>query len=443
MDNPFIECLSIVTQNGEFISPEALDESTKNKFRQEVLKYSREELLEGFRQCTKAVIAHYADSKKLQHSIRAEISEEIARIYRDSYPKQEPNTIIEGAAHIPLLTEAELMHILFGRVAINSAMGRANLAFTRARIYDLLFKQMDTLAKQGSLTEGLQDFAHVSQQLFALQSFYIAEIDNPHSALQMDPEFDLQGQLPFNLSSYESFYESMSTSEMLNLDFFSKLKEQPVISRFSEDVYNPALFDGFNSDQIATLLLEEVEPLRVSRDANYLLNEFLKRNPQRAWDTLAYLENHYPQDISISPKIPFIRERIYRVVISKAIENITNSNDYKTLPVKEQQKIDSDIGKFQTKVTEVFDKHRTEPSPEKLYALIKKTVHSSFSNRDFAKRLLADIAMVVLCFAMVGFGIGIGRKLAGTSFFFSNNKTNRQKALEKEVDALFKPRDPG
>lgn len=442
MDNPFIKCLETLTRDGQFILPAALDESTKKEFRNQVLKCSREELLEGFRQCTNAVIAHYAAYGSLQNTLRSEISEEIARIYRDKYPEQAPNTMVEGVAHIPFLTEAELMHILFGRVAVNTAMGSNSLAFTRAKIYDLLYSQMETLAKQNALPEGLRDFALVSRQLFALQSFYISEIDNPHSVLTMDPEFDLEGALPFNTLSYEAFYESMSTCEMVNLDFFKELEENPVIRRFSEDLNNPQRFSELNIEQIATLLLEEVEPLRVSQDTHFLLHEFIKSNPQSAWQALEHLEKHYPQDVGISPKIPLIREKICEVGISKAIENMTNSKDYKTLPDKERKKIDRDIRKFNTKVAAVLDKHRTEPSPEKLYALIKKTAHSSFSNRDFAKRLLADIAMVVLCFAVVGFGIGIGRKLAGASFFFSNNKTDREKALEKEMDTLFKPLGP-
>lgn len=74
-----------------------------------------------------------------------------------------------------------------------------------------------------------------------------------------------------------------------------------------------------------------------------------------------------------------------------------------------------------------------KPAKEKA-SEIHDIAQSEFQHRHSTRRLIADIALLITTLFGVGIAVGVGRKLTGHTYFFSNAPTAR----EKEVTSLFK-----
>lgn len=60
---------------------------------------------------------------------------------------------------------------------------------------------------------------------------------------------------------------------------------------------------------------------------------------------------------------------------------------------------------------------------------LKKLAHQEFHHRHSTRRFLADIILIISCFGGIGLLVGFGRMRWGTSFFFRDAKTAREKEL--------------
>lgn len=74
-------------------------------------------------------------------------------------------------------------------------------------------------------------------------------------------------------------------------------------------------------------------------------------------------------------------------------------------------------------------------STEKIKNL-KTCAHRTFAHRHFGQRLLADTLIFISSFALIGLVVGTMRVIKGHTFFFSSEKTKREKALIKFVDEM-------
>ncbi|OEH45839.1 hypothetical protein lpari_03158 [Legionella parisiensis] len=72
---------------------------------------------------------------------------------------------------------------------------------------------------------------------------------------------------------------------------------------------------------------------------------------------------------------------------------------------------------------------------------ILDTANTEFSHRNDRLRFVADVAMVVSAFALVGIFIGLGRLALGKTLFFSDAKTDREEELKDKWIVKDLPKD--
>lgn len=528
MKNAFIECLKILTHEGRFIEPSELSASDVERFQKKMATFSREALMEAYRKTVAALIAFSVQEGILQDAQRPELQDMFTRVC-NAERGESPERMIDGATALEMITEAELCYCVFGRAEKNQMGSTENLAFNRVKIYERALDALIRPQENHLIDRNLTPLLPLLTCLEKMQNFYMGNMDNVFYLPILNQATGCNTPLEFYHAAYAEFYQIAISAELPYQGYalLENLDEKRTFQRFSSDT-TLATFAKLNNEQIATLLLEEVEPLRASEDRQYLVRQFIAKHPRETKNALTHLEHHYSDDVVISKKIPCIesmvrieqqlervvnkildsddcwdlpdekhneitrnlakfrtaarktldthrmetnvetlcslvlgdssieslmelssqncvkrlRQETVRMELDLAADKILNLPKYKMQPLSQREKIQDELSTFKNNLHRILAQQNNNLNQETLYPQIKKAAHSAFSNRDFVKRLLADIAMILLCFVGVGFGIGIGRKLGGTTFFFSNNKTNREILIENEVGALFKPGEP-
>jgi hypothetical protein len=82
------------------------------------------------------------------------------------------------------------------------------------------------------------------------------------------------------------------------------------------------------------------------------------------------------------------------------------------------------IKDFYTKAIEIRESNQSD---EAMARDLRQLAHNQFYHRHNTRRLIADVLMVIGMMFLVGFAVGLGRVALGGTFFFSTEKTTRER----------------